>query len=283
MSSTDDANLAAIESAVMKVTADAPDQLLDLSDPAASQEFDEACEEFEADAWELVYDDDLSEAIVETDSYPRDAGMANGYTLSLRELTLASGVTIYFEGGEYGEDGIVAVARKPFSVEAAARFGKIPALPTYFHVGDDLLEIDQHLANCSPGDWLGDQILGADDGIGEWVQYPALHEAEQRLATKQEALDEALEADDIDEAEHDARYEILVTPPIWFHLLDDHELTAIADYPLPEPGRTPPLQHTIHPWTKPTAEMFSNPDDPANLQHIIAAYLLVRSRASADA
>lgn len=278
MSSIDDANLAAIESAVMQVTADAPDQLLS----AASIDFDGVCEELEADPWELLEDEQLSNAIVETDAYPRDAGMASGYTISIRELTLPSGATIYYEGGEYGQAGIVAVARRPLSIEAADQYGEIPALPTYFHVGDDLLEIDKHLERCGSGDYIRDQILGADDGIGPWVQYPALHEAEERLASKQEALDEALEAEDIDEAEHAARHDILVTPPIWFHLLDDDELAAIADYPLPEPERTPRLSHTIHPWTTPTAEMFSNPDDPANIQHIVAAYLLVRGRASQD-
>src|SRR5262249_12984218 len=144
------------------------------------------------------------------------------------------------------------------------------ALPTYFHTGGVLLEIDRHLSTCAGG-WMFDALL---DDEAEWMSQEQLDEGQERFAELQQAIDESRDEGDTDADELDRAEEALRAVPSWFLTLTDGQLEAIAYYPLHESGIG--LRRKFRRWTKPTPEMFLRPSDPANLQHIVAAYLLAR-------
>jgi hypothetical protein len=155
-------------------------------------------------------------------------------------------------------------------LEAAAKLGEIIAFPTYFHVGDELFEIDQHM---SVRGWNFEELL---DHEASWIQQDELDEGETRRSQLLDAIEETREEGDADPAELEEAERALMAAPPWFLQLSERDLKKVGGYKLPAPGRTPELRHKFHPWRKPTAEMFLAPKDPANWQHIVAAYLLAR-------
>ena len=274
---------AALEAAIVKLTARSPDELFVTNSDRARERFDKELAhqiaevaDADEDPGELlqnyVFENDDADPIVETDVYPRNAGMASGFYQALKAIRLPSGARIYFESGEWESDEIRGIAAGDLDAEAAARFGEIRGLPTYFRVGDQLLEIDQHLSAVSGGGWIHEALF---DHEAEWIEQDDLDRAEERRAELQRAIDEAAEEDDAPEEQLDHAQATLDGTPPWFLLLEDSQLDAIAAYALPERDRSP-LENRFHPWMKPTREMFLDPDDPANLQHIVAAYLVAR-------
>ena len=215
-----------------------------------------------------MFEADGDEVVV-TDAYPRNAGMASGIYQALKALHLPSGAAVYYASGEWESNRIRAVSARDMDDEAAAAFGEIIALPTYFHAGDDLLELDRHLAVCTPGSWLFDELL---DHEAEWMEQEKLDEGEERRAELQRAIDESREEGDADADQLDRAEEALDAAPPWFLLLADSELEQIARYTLPEPSHTPRLQPQIpshgrsrpprcssDPATPPTASTSSPP------------------------
>src|SRR5262249_48905364 len=157
---------APLEAAVAKLTSRAPDKLCMTGTARARERLEAELERqlarLEGDDdggdadWyldEYVFEGDDGHEIVVTDAYPRNAGRASGTRRPLRALRLPPGSPASFRGGEGGSSRIVAVAARDMDDEAAAAFGEIIALPTYFNAGGGLLEIDRHLSVCRPGSW----------------------------------------------------------------------------------------------------------------------------------
>lgn len=273
----------ALEATIAKLTARAPDKLYVL-DRKRNERFEaelarrlallEGDDADDVDSYlDEVLNGDDGEEIVATDAYPRNAGMASGIYQALKALRLSSRATVYFEVGECNPEGILALARSAMDDEAGSAFGRVIALPTYFHAGDDLLEIDRHLSVCTSGSWFYDELL---DHEAEWMEQEKLDEGEERRAELQRAIDESREEGDADADQLDHAQETLDATPPWFLLLTETELEQVAHYTLPEPSHTPRLRHRYRPWTRPTHEMFLRPGEATNRQHIIAAYLLAR-------
>ena len=219
-----------------------------------------------------MFESDGNEIVV-TDAYPRNAGMALGFSQALKALRLPSGATVYYASGEWESSRVRAVSGRAMDDEAAAAFGEVIALPTYFYAGDALLEIDRHLSVCTPGSWLFEALL---DYEAEWMEQEKLDDGEERRAELQRAIDESEEEGDADDEQLEQAQQRLDATPPWFLLIDDSELEQVARYTLPDPRQTPRLSHRYLPWTKPTPEMFLDPDKATNRQHIVAAYLLGR-------
>jgi hypothetical protein len=276
---------AALETAIATLTAGAPHELFETDTAGARKRLerelgrqlarlDDDASEDDVDAYldETVFESD-GEDIVVTDVYPRDAGMASGFTQALKALRLPSGAAVYYEAGEWEASRIRGVAAGNMDDEAAAAFGEVIALPTYFHAGGYLLEIDRHLSACTPDSWILEALV---DHEAEWIDQEQLDEGEDRRAQLQEAIDESAEEGDINTEKLVHIQESLDATPPWFLLVTDAQLEEIAAYELPDPDHRPRLSHSFHPWVKPTTEMFLEPSNPANLQHIVAAYLKAR-------
>src|SRR5262249_55450253 len=244
----DTSELAPLEAAIAKLTARAPDKLYvidarrrerleaELERQLAPLEDEDAWGDADIYLHEHVLDQDGGDDIVVTDAYPRNAGIASGIYQALKALRLPSGATIYYETGEWDPQGIRAASAHAMDDEAAARFGDVIALPTYFHAGDDLLEIDEHLSACTPGSWMFDELV---DSEADWIPQERLDEGEARRAELQRAIDESLEEGDSDPEQIQRAQEALEAAPPWFLRLTDEELEQIAHYPLPDPGRKP--------------------------------------------
>jgi hypothetical protein len=278
--------LAALEATVAKLTARSPSKLYRVDGEQARERLEAELEgelarlddpelsESDTDTYlhEYVLDSDDGDDIVVTDAYPRNAGMASGIYQALKALRLPSGGAVYYQAGEW-ERELKAVAGVAMDDQAAATFGEVIALPTYFYAGGILLEIDEHLTACTPGGWMFDELV---DHEADWIPQEQLDEGEERRAELQRAINESEQEADTGPDQLSRAQETLDATPPWFFRLTDNQLEGIAAYPHPEPGQTPRLRHTFHDWTKPTAEMFLRPRERVNLQHIVAAYLLAR-------
>ena len=204
-----------------------------------------------------------------TDAYPRNAGMASGIYQALKALHLPSGATLYYTSGEWETNGIRAVSAREMDGEVAAAFGDVIALPTYFHAGGDLLEIDRHLSVSLPGTWIFDELVGHE---AEWMEQEKLDAGEQRRAELQTAIDESREEGDADTDQLDHAQQALDAAPPWFLLLVDsatrtgRELHAprAKPQPTPEPhlspmGEADPTRCSSAPKTTATANTSSPP------------------------
>jgi len=281
----DSSELAPLEITVAKLTSRSPDKLYVTDTPRRQERLETELERQLAIVGDDDYDDtadyyleehvfeaDADELVV-TNAYPRNAGMASGIYQALKALRLSSGATVYYASGEWERSRVRAVSASNMDDHAAAVFGEVIALPTYFYVGDALLEIDRHLSVCIPGSWLFDQLLEHD---AEWMEQEKLDEGEERRAELQRAIDESAEEGDADNDQLEQVQRTLDATPPWFLLLDDSDLEEVARYTLPDPSDTRRLSHGYLPWKKPTPEMFLDPGDATNRQHIVAAYLLAR-------
>lgn len=283
----DASELEPLDAAIRTLTARAPHRLFIIESPHARKRLEAELgrqltrlasdHEDDVDDVESYVTDVVLEAegdvLVEVNAYPRDGGMASGYYRALQALRLPSGATVYYETSDVVENRIRALAASDMDVKAAAELGEVDALPTLFHVGGDLLEIDRHISAAAPGGWIFDALT---DNEAEWVDQGQLDEGEERRAELQQAIDDSWEEGDLDPEQLRHEQETLDRTPGWFLLLSDPELNEIAAYQVPSRGHTPRLANRFGPWRKPTRELFLQPGDPGNLQHIVAAYLLAR-------
>ena len=219
---------AALEATIAKLTARSPDKLFVTDSDRALERFEkelvrqiakhtDADEDPDELLDNVVFDNDDADPIVETDVYPRNAGIASGFYQALKAIRLPSGARIYFESGEWESHKIRAIAGRDLDAEAAARLGEIRGLPTYYRVGDHLLEIDEHLSAVSAGGWILEELFDHEAG---WIQQDDLDRAEERRAELQRAIDEAAEEDDAPEEQLDHAQAVLDATPPWFLLLD---------------------------------------------------------------
>src|SRR5262249_36239978 len=123
---------------------------------------------------EHVFWSDADEIVV-LDAYPRNAGMASGIHQELKALRLATGATIYHSEGEWEGNRIRGFAAGNMDDEAAAAFGEVIALPTYFYAGDDFLELDRHLSAAARGGWIFEALIEHD---AEWITQKQLDRGE---------------------------------------------------------------------------------------------------------
>ena len=100
-----------------------------------------------------------------------------------------------------------------------------------------------------------------------------LADDEERRDALEQALEEALDEQEISEQDYERETQRLAIAPPWFHSLTDEQLDRVATLPLPEPDDDTPLNHQFAPWQRPTPYMFSDLDDPVNLQHVAAAWI----------
>jgi hypothetical protein len=283
----EDPDLKPLEATVAKLTARSPDKLVALDSDRANDRFETELQrqiarldpEYDSDALPYLDDavyssesDDIDDIIV-LNAYPRNAGMASGIYQALKARRLPSGATVYFETGEWEGERIRGLAAREMDDEAAEKFGEVIALPTHFHAGGYLLEIDRHLSQCTPGSWMLEALV---DREAEWIEQEMLDEGEERRGALQRAIEESWEEGDVDAETLEHEEETLDATPGWFLLLTDAQLDEIAAYELPGSGRGLRLRNKFEPWHKPTRDIFLDPDDPANRQHIVAAYLLAR-------
>jgi hypothetical protein len=193
------------------------------------------------------------------------------YNYTLAAVTLPSGRRLYLEWGDMNENAAVGLAQAGAPATADLHFIKLHGtkdvdLP-FETVGDLLFQIDILWSMAEPARSHIREALA--DSIASWMPQDMIDDQEER----RDALEEALGEGDISEEDYEREMERLGSVPPWFHTLSDEQLDQVAELPLPEPDHDPPLDHEFATWQRPTPDMFTNLDDPVNLQHVAAAWI----------
>jgi hypothetical protein len=229
--------------------------------------------EFFFDDWTVLENTLEVDELVSCYKEPRGGMFTYNYTLAA--VTLPSGRRLYLEWGDTMENAAVGLARAGAPATADMHFIKLHGtdnvdLP-FEAVGDELFQIDVLWGMAEPaGSFIRDAL---EDWGASWMPQEMLDDDEERRNALEQALDEALAEEEINEEDYGREIERLGLAPPWFHTLTDEKLDWVAALPLPAPDRDPPVDHQFATWQRPTADMFTNLDDPVNLQHVAAAWI----------
>ena len=175
--------------------------------------------------------------IVDTNAYPRNAGMASGFYQALKAIRLPSGATVYFESGEW--ESKMSSPSRPSDLDAeaaaasarSARYRPTSAPATTCSKSTDTSRSERR-------GWILEELF---DHEAEWIQQDDLDDGKQRRAELQRAIDEAAEEDESDAEQLDHAQEALEQPHPGSCSSKDSQLDAIAALPTPRARPQPRL------------------------------------------
>ena len=160
-----------------------------------------------------------------------------------------------FQRSEYEGDCICAVSAVDMDAKAAAVLGEVIALPTQFHAGGTLLEIDRHITVCTPNSWITEALLNGD---ADWIPQEVIDGAARRRDELEQALGEAEEERDAGEDALERAHTLVYgTPSAASATVSDSDLKDIPHDEQPNGDHSPPLQNTFHPLPQPTGSRSS--------------------------
>jgi hypothetical protein len=241
-------------------------------DPRQVDEDDDAWELF--DNWPYLEKSTLAiDDVVVCSKEPRGGMLTYSYTLA--GVTLPSGRRLYLEYGDV-ELNAVGLARSGAPDTADEHFIKLHGtgpvdIPYSIFPGGMLFAIDILWSKAAPRSFILDALT---EWEADWMEQSLLDEAAEEINTLEQVLEETAAEHEIDDEQLEQQLERLQAAPPWFLTLTDQQLDRVATLPLPEPDHDPPLDHQFTPWRRPTADMFNDLDDPANIQHIAAAWII---------
>ena len=195
-----------------------------------------------------------------SDTAPR-GGMLT-YSVSVLALTLPSGVTLYAQIGDAGNE-ILGVARTSVPAETFLKHVDAPLdTGASYSTGSEIDTVESLLAERGNGSFRIDNIL---DGESQFLDEWAHQKAENVRTQRHEALLEAVEAGELEEGAEEA----VLAAPAWFFLLEPDDLAEVTRLPVPDGG---------HAWRLPAVSDFDSPQDLEPFQHIVAAYVTGQRR-----
>jgi hypothetical protein len=208
-----------------------------------------------------------AETLLEVSKEPR-GGMLT-YNLRIVALPLPSDRRLYIQLSDYGDE-LLGLARGPSADERflGAHGGEGVDIPVDVNV-EELYAIDYIWTLAAPGSYVHEALT---DGDADWMSTRLMDKGGERRSELTTALEEALDAREITHEDFEREEERLNTVTSWFLTVSGEDLDAIAALPMPAPDCDPPLGHAFTPWQRPTAEIFADPTNPVNLQHIVASF-----------
>lgn len=206
--------------------------------------------------------------------YKEPRGGMFTYNYTLGRVLLPSGRGLFLDWGDYVGLRGVGVAPRDASPNAHLRFLQLfdgAAVDVPFRTAGGLLfEIDIMWTKASTTDYILSALV---DPEAVWMSDDLIEEGEERRGRLLDALDTELERGSLSENDYDSQTSFGVAPA-WFMTLDEPQLESIAELPVHSSDDDPPLVHSFAEWKRPTPSMFEAPNDPLNLQHIAAAWVI---------